>query len=115
MHELSIMSGVIDLVSQSARDNNITMINKVKLVVGEHSNAVPDSLQMGFEMLKNTGPFTEDAVLEIETKRLRARCQECECEFHPKENYNFICPQCNYKKTDIIAGDRLYVDYYEGD
>ncbi|OEH84366.1 hydrogenase maturation nickel metallochaperone HypA [Desulfuribacillus stibiiarsenatis] len=115
MHELSVMSGIIDVVSNSARENGIEKVKKVRLIVGQMSNALPDALQMGFEMLKETGPFTEDAVLEIEFIKTTVKCLDCEYEYHPEEGYIFTCPTCKSIRTEVIDGEQLYVDYYEGD
>lgn len=115
MHELSVMSGIIEVIENSAKENNIHKIKKVKLVVGQMSNAVPDALTMAFDMLKGAGPFTEDAILEIDFINTRVRCHECECEFQPGDGYIFICPQCKGLHTEVIEGEQLYVDYFEGD
>ena len=103
---MSVMQGIIDVIRKSAEENNINQIRKVKLVVGQMANAIPDALEMAFTMQKPEGPFTENAELEIEFVRTRVKCNECESEF---------CPQCNGLDTYVIDGEQLYVDYYEGD
>ena len=45
MHEMALMDGVLNAVRESARDRNLSKINKIKLVVGKFSMALPDSLQ----------------------------------------------------------------------
>lgn len=112
---MSVMQGIIDVIRKSAEENNINQIRKVKLVVGQMANAIPDALEMAFTMQKPEGPFTENAELEIEFVRTRVKCNECESEFRPGEGYIFICPQCNGLDTYVIDGEQLYVDYYEGD
>ncbi|TBL80302.1 hydrogenase maturation nickel metallochaperone HypA [Paenibacillus thalictri] len=65
MHEVSLISEVIAIVSQAAAERELESIHKVKLVVGEHTAAMPDSLQFAFELLKDK-PLADTAVLEIE-------------------------------------------------
>lgn len=66
MHEVSLISDVIATVAQTAKENQLNHIHKVKLVVGEYTSVMPDSLQFAFNLLKRE-PFVETAVLEIET------------------------------------------------
>ncbi|OEF95783.1 hydrogenase maturation nickel metallochaperone HypA [Desulfuribacillus alkaliarsenatis] len=115
MHELSVMAGIIDVINTSAKENNIHKIRKVKLIVGQMSNAIPDSLRMAFDMLRDDGPFIEDAILEIETVKTQVKCHECNHQFQPEEGYIFTCPECKGLHTEIIAGEQLYVDFFEGD
>ncbi len=115
MHELSVMSGIIEMVAKSAEENNIAKIRKLRLIVGQMSNAIPDALQMGFDMLKEEGPFAEDAILEIEFVKTKVKCHECGHEFQPESGYVFTCSQCKSMQTEIVEGEQLYVDYYEGD
>jgi len=112
---MSVMSGIIDVVGKSASEHNIHKVRKVRLVVGQMANAIPDALMMAFDMLKGEGPFTEDAKLEIEFIETRVRCNDCECEFRPEAGYIFTCPQCKGLHTEVIEGEQLYVDYFEGD
>ena len=66
MHEVSLISNVIATVAQTAEEKQLNRIHKVKLVVGEYTSVMPESLQFAFDLLKRD-PFVETAVLEIET------------------------------------------------
>ncbi len=44
MHELSLMQNVLQTVELSAEQHHICRINKVKLVIGQLTMALPDSL-----------------------------------------------------------------------
>lgn len=115
MHELSLMEAVINTVRDSALNNDIARVNKVKLVVGKLSMALPDSLQFAFQALNQQDKLFQDAVLEIEERPVICRCSTCTGEFIIENNYSFICPQCTSAKVDIIGGRELFIDYFEGD
>lgn len=66
MHEVSLISDMIATVAQTADERQLTKIHKVKLVVGEYTSVMPESLLFAFDLLKKE-PFVENAVLEIET------------------------------------------------
>ena len=51
MHELGIMTGVVESVSSAARANGATRVLKVSLSVGEMTEAIEDALQFAFEVL----------------------------------------------------------------
>ncbi|HBI04093.1 MAG TPA: hypothetical protein DDY49_08710 [Paenibacillaceae bacterium] len=66
MHEVSLISDVIATVTQSAHERQLSKIHKVKLVIGEYTSVMPESLLFAFDLLKKE-PFIESSVLEIET------------------------------------------------
>lgn len=51
MHELGIMTGVMDAVEKSAREAGATQVLEVTLSVGEMTEAIEDALQFAFEVL----------------------------------------------------------------
>lgn len=115
MHELSLMQSVMDIVKNSAIQNNINRVNKVKLVVGKFSMALPDSLHFAFEAITGVEELFKDAVLEIEIKDILCHCQQCQQTIQIEDEYHFICSICGSNKVEIIQGRELYLDYYEGD
>lgn len=115
MHELSLIEGVLGMVRDSAEQNNISTVNKVKLVVGKFSMALPDSLRFAFEALAGAEKLFQDAVLEIEEREITCQCLQCGQTFQLEEAYCFVCSGCGSGKVEIIAGRELYLDYYEGD
>lgn len=115
MHELSLMQSVMDIVKDSAAQNSIQKVNKVKLVVGKYSMALPDSLHFAFEAISGVEALFKGAVLEIEEKEILCQCQQCQQTIQIEDTYRFICPLCGSNKVEIIQGRELYLDYYEGD
>lgn len=114
MHEASLIAGMMDLLRESARQNSIQKINKVKLVVGKFTMALPDSLQFAFQALGQDELF-KDAELEIEEQDITCQCRCCKQQFPVKNGYVFVCPECSSNEVDVISGRDLFVEYYEGD
>lgn len=115
MHELSLIDGIIGAVKTNAQENNIKRINKIKLVVGRFTNAIPDSLQFAFEVLSQQEPMFSGARLEIEERPVVCCCNDCGRQFEVDKTYRFRCPQCDGVNIEITSGRELYVDFYEGD
>jgi len=114
MHELALMTNVLDAVRESARQMNIARVNRLKLVVGKLTMALPDSLQFAFEVLSQDDLF-RGAVLEIEEKDMQCECAHCQHLFKVENGYRFVCPRCGENGAVIVAGRELYIDYYEGE
>ena len=52
MHELGIMTGVMDAVTTSAQQAGATRVLKVSLSVGEMTEAIEDALMFAFELCR---------------------------------------------------------------
>lgn len=64
MHELAIVEDLMNTVQDSALENNLKIVKKVKIVVGKNTSALADSLLFCFEAL-SPGTIMEGASLEI--------------------------------------------------
>lgn len=115
MHEMGLMASMVELLSESARHNQIEKINRVKLVVGKMSMALPDALQLAFDVYKANDLFRSDAVLEIEERETRGKCRSCGRCFPVPDNVLFVCPDCRGLDVEVISGRELYIDHYEGE
>ncbi|RQD75504.1 MAG: hydrogenase maturation nickel metallochaperone HypA [Candidatus Syntrophonatronum acetioxidans] len=113
MHEFALVKGLLETVLEQAEVHGIKKINRVKIVVGEMTAALPESLQFSFEILSQDTP-AEGAELVIENRALQLECQECKHSFKPKQ-LKYSCPECESTLTEIIIGRELFVDYFEGD
>lgn len=113
MHELGIMTGVMDAVTTSAKQAGATCVLKVNLSVGEMTEAIEDALMFAFEALSE-GTFCEGAELEINMVRPKSRCLECGAEYE-HDRFHMLCPECNSFATELIAGRELQIDSIEVD
>lgn len=114
MHELSLMESVLDAVRKSAEQNNITRVEKITLVVGKLSMALPESLKFAFEALTDEELFA-GAALEIEERDIVCLCEDCGSQFNVDEDCSFECSHCGGKQVRIVSGRELYIDSYEGE
>lgn len=114
MHELSIMQGVLDIVRDSAVQNGISRINKLKLVIGSLTMIMPDSLRFAFEVLSQDEMFRE-ANMQIEEVPAFIRCHACNSETAQEDAYCFVCSGCGSNQVEVVKGREMYLDYYEGD
>ncbi len=113
MHELGIMTSVMEAVTQSANEAGATSVLKVSLSVGEMTEAIEDALRFAFEVLtENT--MCADAELEIKMVKPKSRCLECGAVYE-HDRFHMICPECGSFATELIAGRELQIDSIEVD
>jgi len=77
MHELGIVSGVLDSVRPVAQEAGATRLLSVTLKVGEMTGALQDAMNFAWEALSEGDPFLEGAQLRIITVHPHSRCLEC--------------------------------------
>jgi len=111
MHELSLMTGVLDAVEASARENNARRVTEIKLVIGKMSEVLDDAMDFAFEVLA-PGTLAEGARLSITKINPQSRCLACNTEFE-HDRFNFACPECDSLATELFAGKEMYIEAIE--
>jgi len=111
VHEMSLMGGVFEVIEQTLATHEFRRVLRVKLKVGELTNAEPDALSMAFEAYAK-GTFCEGAELTVERVPVLGQCGSCEQEF-PITGLFFICPHCQNRKVRVIQGEELLLESLE--
>lgn len=116
MHEIALMGDILNIVAKDMEAKGLKKIKKVTLAVGDLSNAMPDALNMAFDIYKaqkheNIHP---EAVLQIEKEAAEAKCVFC-AEVYVPEQKIALCPKCNMPGGQLIKGERFQVISYEGE
>lgn len=76
MHELGIMSSVLEQTLQYAEENDVSKIRKITLEVGEYSGLIPELAQKYFSYISR-GTIAEHASIEITEVPLTMKCCAC--------------------------------------
>jgi hydrogenase nickel incorporation protein HypA/HybF len=113
MHEYPITQQIITIASQAARDNNADKVVIIRLVVGEQSGFVGDSIQMYFDILAEGTPC-QGASLEIEYIKAQWFCPECDV-YYERAPMSFACPECGQDGLPSSVGKEFYVKDIEID
>ena len=114
MHELGIMTSVMEAATSSAREAGAERLLKVTLSVGEMTEAIEDALVFAFEALSEADSFTRGAELVINMVKPRSVCLECGEEFE-HDRFHRFCPACESFATELLAGRELEIDSIEVD
>lgn len=115
MHEMALMGDILQLVEDDARSRNLKRIDKIELVVGDLSNAMPDALEMAFDVFRARGlaMLTGESHLVILKEIAKAECSVCGYQYIPDTRLS-ICPECALPSGRLIAGETFKVQSYEG-
>ncbi len=114
MHELGIVSCVLDSVRPVAQEAGAKKLLGITLSVGEMTGALQDALFFAWEALCEGDPFLEDAKLTVNTIAPKSRCLECGTEFQ-HDQFHRACPECDSVMTELIAGREMQIDSIEVD
>lgn len=113
MHELGIMTGVMDVVEKSAQDAGASKVLKVTLSVGVMIEAMEDALRFAYEALTE-GTIAQKSELEILMVQPKSRCEDCGSEYE-HDRFHMSCPACGSFSTILVAGKELQIDSIEVD
>ena len=64
MHEVSLMSGILEAVEQAAREAGAQRVTVIALTIGDMTEVVPESLSFAFEALSE-GTMAAGADLRV--------------------------------------------------
>ncbi len=124
MHEFSTAVGIVETITNVAKENKATRIKKVELVVGEFSMLNTEQLKFAFEIAAE-GTLAEKADLIIEAQKGEIDCKDCgfkgPVETQKKDVDHFVvdlvnifeCPKCKSNNTKISGGRDIYVKNIE--
>jgi hydrogenase nickel incorporation protein HypA/HybF len=114
MHELGIMTGVMESAEKAARDAGANGVLKVSLQVGVMTEAIEDALQFAFEALQEANDYFKDAKLEVEMIQPKSICTECGHEFN-HDRFHMTCPECGSPFLQLLEGKELQISSIEVD
>jgi hydrogenase nickel incorporation protein HypA/HybF len=111
LHELSIAQSICEIVEQYVPAASRQHVRSVRVLVGELSGVVPDSLAFCFTAITAGTPLG-GASLEITHVPLRAECRSCHETFHVEQPV-FLCPSCGGSDLLTLSGRELQVSQIE--
>ena len=114
MHEMAILSNVMDTVLEYAEKNNANEVVSISLVIGELRDTVDDLMESCFQFLARD-TIAGNAKLIMKKVPLKAQCSECLLAFGAdiKDPQTLVCPDCGGTKLSIRNGKEFFIDCIE--
>ncbi len=108
MHEYPITLEIIRIAEKHAREAGAERVKGIKLVVGDYSGFVGDSIQMYFDMI-SAGTLCDGAEIEIEHVAPKLRCPNCG-DLFSRAFLSFACPRCGADGAPSEIGKEFYIE-----
>ncbi|MCQ5092322.1 hydrogenase maturation nickel metallochaperone HypA/HybF [Slackia exigua] len=115
MHEMSLVRGIVDVVTDECEAAHVGKVFAVHVVVGEGRDIVEDLFGSLFRFLAR-GTVAEDAKIVIEKVPYMVRCRTCGYAFHLNvfDKRTWSCPNCDaFQNYDLVSGKELYISKIE--
>lgn len=111
MHEYAVTQSMMSLALEEAHKAEASKILEIRLVIGDLSTIVDESVQMYFDIMSE-GTIAEGAKLVFRRVRAEFRCKSCESVF-VKPAKGFDCPKCGALGTPTGVGKEFYIESLE--
>jgi len=102
MHELSLISGLLDIVDTYAQTHGFERVNVLKLSFGRLSCIDPEALKFAFD-IQSQGSKAAGALLQFDILPVVIYCLACEQEMTIKR-YPSACPRCCGESIMLTGG-----------
>ncbi len=113
MHEYAVTQSMLKLALDEAKRVNASKILEIRLVIGDLSTIVDDSVQMYFDIMSE-GTIAEGAKLIFKRVAAEFACKECGTVF-VKPAHGFDCPKCGKLGSPTGVGKEFYIESIEID
>ena len=111
IHEYSVTKGLVNIVLEEGKRANAARITEIRLVIGDLSTIIDDSVQMYFDIIAE-GTLAEGAKLVFKRVPSEFMCKNCGHVF-VKPVKGFDCPNCGGVGTPTGKGKEFYVESIE--
>jgi hydrogenase nickel incorporation protein HypA/HybF len=113
VHEVSIMAGIFEIISDNVDEHKLKKVNRVVLQIGEFTCVEESALRFAFEAYSKDTE-AEEAELVINRVKATAKCDNCGRVFDIAFT-NKICDHCGTFSSNIVSGYELLLSEIEGD
>ena len=108
MHEFSLVTALLNQVSELMRQHQAERVVSIRVNVGAFCGVDPELFRIAYDILVDTSP-AHGAQLRLEHLPLESRCDNCGHRF-ANEYYCFVCPACKSKDVTIVRGEDLVLE-----
>lgn len=113
MHEYAVTQSMLNIALEEAKRAGAAKILEIRLVIGDLSTILDDSVQMYFDIMSE-GTLAQGAKLVFNRVRAQFRCRECG-EVFVKPPKGFDCPRCGGLGMPTEKGKEFYIESLEVD
>jgi hydrogenase nickel incorporation protein HypA/HybF len=112
VHELSIISSIVDSVTETLVAYPNARVKEVRLRVGALSAVIEDSLQFCYGIATEDTPL-QGSILVVKILPVMMHCDKCEQDVEIASLQSFRCPRCDEPVSDLRQGRELEIESIE--
>jgi len=114
MHELSIVSSIVESVTESLAAYPGARVKEVRLRVGALASVVQESLTFCYG-IATEGTALEGSLLLVQIVPVVVRCEPCGEDVAIQSLQSFRCPRCGTPASEVCQGRELEIESIEID
>ncbi|MFH0754567.1 MAG: hydrogenase maturation nickel metallochaperone HypA [Candidatus Omnitrophota bacterium] len=117
MHEVSIVEGLISLVSTQQKERQFTRVHEVHIACGMYNCLSEETLNFCLQSA-GEGTCLEKAMIKVRRLPERWQCHGCRKEFFQEEKkplLDTVCPHCGSKEVVPRPNNEIFLDKLEVD
>jgi hydrogenase nickel incorporation protein HypA/HybF len=114
MHELSIVSSIVESVTESLEAYPGARVKEVRLRVGALASVVRESLDFCYG-IATEGTALEGSILVVNVLPVVMHCEPCGQDVELDSLQSFRCPRCGEPCSDMRQGRELEIEAIEID
>ncbi len=103
MHEMSYVVRFVNQALETAKEHHAGRVLSLHVDVGEMTGIEDEFLQR-YYVTACKGTILEGSSLTITHIPIRAVCDNCQCEYHPDKEHDYLCPSCHSGRCHITEG-----------
>ena len=107
MHEYSVVQALLNQCEEHAKQNGATKVTKVICKIGVMSGIEVHLLQVAFDTFKE-GTMCSEALLVLNTQKLKLKCKDCGHVFEVDE-VRYFCIKCESLRVKVVDGEDMYL------
>jgi hydrogenase nickel incorporation protein HypA/HybF len=111
MHELTVMTSLLESVEAAARRAGASKVLAINLVIGERASVFDDSLLFYFDLL-TPETLAAGARLNVRRTAMSFHCATCAQNYNPV-GADFSCPTCGTVGQITEDGTELLIESIE--
>jgi len=112
MHELSLITSVVETVTESLAAYPGARVKAVRLRVGALAAVIPETLEFCYGIAAEDTPL-EGSNLVIDVLPVVVRCEPCGLDSELEGIQSFRCPKCGEPCGDLRQGRELEIESIE--
>jgi hydrogenase nickel incorporation protein HypA/HybF len=114
VHELSIVSSIVDSVTETLAAYPGARVKEVRLRIGALASVIEDSLQFCYGIATEDTPL-QGSKLIVKVLPVMMHCDNCSQQVEIASLQSFRCPLCEEPLSDMRQGRELEIESIEID